>query len=71
MAESASGQGEANPAVWVAARAEKMGPARLSRLEFFALVPKEKVISKVMSKWLDAGLVLFCVFIKLNYEGPQ
>lgn len=55
----------------MAARAEKMGPARLSRLEFFALVPKEKVISKVMSKWLDAGLVLFCVFIKLNYEDPQ
>ena len=24
-----------------------------------------------MSKWLDAGLVLFCVFINLDYEGPQ
>ena len=44
MAESASGQGEANPAVWLATRAVKMGPACLSRLGFFALVPKEKVI---------------------------
>ena len=48
MADSASGQGEANPAVWLAARAEKMGPARLSRLGFFALVAKEKVIFLVV-----------------------
>ena len=51
MTESASGQDEANPAFWLATRAEKMGPACLSRFGFFALVPKEKVIFLAIQYW--------------------
>ena len=70
MAESASGQDEANPAFWLATRAEKMGPARLSRLGFFALVPKEKVIflaiqlSKCQNGWMLASF--FFVFLLIS-----
>ena len=44
MAEIASGQDEANPVFWFATRADKMGPARLSRPGSPALISQEKVI---------------------------
>ena len=67
MAESTSGQGEVNPAFWLAICSG-----------FSSLVPQEKVLllaiilntlltKRVKSRWLDIDLVRFCVVIDLAF----
>lgn len=74
MAESA------NPAFWLATRAGKMGlscPLGISRLGparknyLFRRIINSLLTKFVRSRWLDTGLVLFYVFIDLNFVSRQ
>ena len=74
LAGSASGQDDLNRALWLATRASKMEPSR--PLGTTRCIPQEKfpqshiinhLLTKlVRSRWLDIGLVLFCVFMDLD-----
>ena len=72
MAESASGQDEANPTFWLVARAGKIVPScplGISRVDpssksyLFGHILSPFFTKLVRSRWLNIGLVLLFVFI--------
>ena len=84
MAGSASGQNEANPVLSLATVLPARDyPLGISRLELPALFPKKRnslvqcfghiinpLLTKlVRSRWLDIGLVRFCVFMDLDFAS--
>ena len=69
-----------NPAFWLATRAGKMGlscPLGISRLgparkkHLFRRIINSSLTKFVRSRWLDTGLVLFYVFIDLNFVSRR
>ena len=83
MTSSVSGQDEPNRALWLATRAGKMErycPLGISRLvpqdqrSFFGVLSHtiNPLLTKlVLSRWLDIGLVLFCVFMDLDEHAKK
>ena len=79
MTSSVSGQDEPNRALWLATRAGKMErycPLGISRLvpqdqrSFFGVLSHiiNPLLTKIVrSRWLDIGLVFFCVFMDLDF----
>ena len=78
MAESTSRKDEGNPALWLATQAAKMGsscPLRISCLgpaskrSFFG---HESLLTKlVRSRWLNVGMILFCICIDLDKNAKK
>ena len=70
MAESATWQDKATPAFWLATQAGplwifRVGPVRKSSL--FGPRINHLLTRLVWSRWLDIGVVLFCVFIDPDF----
>ena len=70
MAEPAIGKDEANPVFWLATQSWPLGiccigPPRKSSLFHHIINPS--LTKLVWSWWLDIGLVLFYVFIDLDF----
>ena len=70
MAEFTTGQDKATPAFWLATQAgplgiSRVGPVRKSSL--FGHTINHLLTRLVWSRWLDIGVVLFCVFIDPDF----
>lgn len=74
----ASEQDEVNTVLWLATWAGKMGPLHL--LSITGIGPQKSyrfdrtinpILASLLSRWLDIGLILFCVliiiYLKVNY----
>ena len=74
MACSVSGRDESSLALWLATRAGKMAlscplgvhAVPRKKIVFFFHIIKPSLAKLVRSRWLDIGLVFFCVFMDLN-----
>ena len=68
VAESASGKDEAHSVFWLATRAGKMSPACLFGISRLRPARTILLLTKlVRSRWLDIGLVHFCVVSDLEF----
>ena len=73
MAESASGRDEENPVLWLATREGKMdllfplGISRVEKSSLFGHIINLLFAELVATRRLNAGLVIFCIFIDLDF----
>ena len=71
MVESTSGQDEANLAFWLATQDGPILPAWNFLCSLFCHIINSLLTKLVQPRWLNIGLVLFCVLLTLDKELGQ